>query len=121
MSSRVMLSFPKSSEYIRVARMTAASMASLMGFHVEDVEDIKVLISEMCIYFMNHVEKHEMHIKVIFDNKTHLLEMTVEDLNGGSLQSQDHDMTKMIIESLADSFYFAQDSHQITVVKRVSE
>ena len=45
---RIKLMLPANQEYVSLARLTIASVASSMGFSIGDVEDLKVAVSEAC-------------------------------------------------------------------------
>ena len=44
----VKLSLPAIDSYVAVARLTVSGIASRMNFSIEDIEDIKVAVSEAC-------------------------------------------------------------------------
>jgi len=44
----VRLELPASPEFLRVARMMAAGVASRLGFTLEEVDDLRIAIDELC-------------------------------------------------------------------------
>ncbi|HUQ63179.1 MAG TPA: ATP-binding protein [Acidimicrobiales bacterium] len=44
----VRLEVPAAPEYLRMARMMAAGVASRLGFTLEEVEDLRIAIDELC-------------------------------------------------------------------------
>lgn len=44
----VRLQVPASPEFLRVARMMAAGVASRLGFTLEEVDDLRIAIDELC-------------------------------------------------------------------------
>jgi len=45
---KIGLSVPFKAEYVSVVRLTTSGIASRIGFNIDDIEDIKVAISEVC-------------------------------------------------------------------------
>ena len=44
----IRLSIPNKPEYVGVARLTVAAIASRIGFDIEKIEDMKIAVSEAC-------------------------------------------------------------------------
>lgn len=44
----IKIELPYKAEYVSVARLTASAICTRAGFDVEDIEDIKVAMSEVC-------------------------------------------------------------------------
>lgn len=48
MSDEVKLAVPATPEFVRLARVTAAGLASRLGFTFDDVDDLRLAIDELC-------------------------------------------------------------------------
>lgn len=44
----VVLSTPASPEFLRVARVTASGLASRLGFSIDEVDDLRLALDELC-------------------------------------------------------------------------
>lgn len=68
-------------EYVGIVRLTASGIANRIGFSYDDIEDIKVSISEACTNAVNHAYEQEEggKITVGFGLYEDRLEMMVVD------------------------------------------
>ena len=47
--SSVTITFPASADYLRLARLAAADAGSRAGFDFEEIDDLRIAVSELCI------------------------------------------------------------------------
>lgn len=47
---RVSISIPASPAYLQVVRLMAAGLASRLGFTIDEIEDLKIGVDELCAY-----------------------------------------------------------------------
>ena len=47
-TDEVRLAVPALPEYVRLARLTAAGLASRLGFSFDEVEDLRIAVDELC-------------------------------------------------------------------------
>jgi serine/threonine-protein kinase RsbW len=87
-SSSIELRLPSRLGYEKVAMNTAASVARLMGFSEERVDDLKTAVAEACINAMEHGNKLDdsLSVGVILSMDANSLEVKVTD-NGEGPQS----------------------------------
>ncbi|HET7579589.1 MAG TPA: anti-sigma B factor RsbW [Bacillales bacterium] len=58
------MTVPAKAEYVGVVRLTASGVANRIGFTYDEIEDIKVAVSEACTNAVNHAYKDETEGKV---------------------------------------------------------
>ncbi len=56
----IVLSIPSDASYVRVVRLAVMGIASRMAFSFEDIEDIKLAVSEACNNAILHAQPNEM-------------------------------------------------------------
>ncbi|MGP4081926.1 anti-sigma B factor RsbW [Pseudalkalibacillus sp. R45] len=81
MSDVIEMVIPAKPDYVGVARLTVSGIASRMGYTFDEIEDIKIAVSEAITNAVNHAygSKDEGEIRLsygMFDDK---LEITVMD------------------------------------------
>ncbi len=52
--SKVSITIPSSSEFVGVVRLALSGIATRMNFSIEEIEDIKIAISEACTNAVQH-------------------------------------------------------------------
>ncbi|MDF2675756.1 MAG: rsbW [Bacillota bacterium] len=103
----VKLEIPKKSEYISTIRLTTSALSNIIGFNIDDIEDIKVIISEICTFFISNIKLNEKPLLFEFISEVNSLNVTVTDLNDGEITEENKknsEMCILIIESLADDY-----------------
>jgi serine/threonine-protein kinase RsbW len=83
--SSIELRLPSRLGFEKVAMNTAASVANLMGFSSERIEDLKTAIAEACINAMEHGNKLDetLSVGVILSMGSDSLEVKVLDTGSG--------------------------------------
>jgi serine/threonine-protein kinase RsbW len=84
-ANSIELRLPSRLGYEKVAMNTAASVAKLMGFSEERVEDLKTAVSEACINAIEHGNKLDeaLTVGVVLSMDANSLEVKVLDTGNG--------------------------------------
>ena len=116
---KVLLRIPKKSEYMSTIRLTSSALSNLEGFNIDEIEDIKVVISEICTFFINNLKNNSDDFQVNYEIFPDKLVVTVADLNEGRLSDDclKDNMSIMIIESLSDTYNYDLNNKAITFEK----
>ncbi|MEK6556838.1 MAG: ATP-binding protein [Candidatus Margulisiibacteriota bacterium] len=81
---KIELTIPSISDYVGVARLTASGIASRMKFSHEEIEDIKIAVSEACTNAVQYAYgDHVGQIKLVFTIQDQYLEICVKDNGKG--------------------------------------
>lgn len=120
---KIDLTIPKKSEYISTIRLTTSALSNLKGFNVDEIEDIKVIISEVCTFFISNLEcnNEPFNIKYLINDNNLTVEVT--DLNSGEFTEKNKnnsEMCVMIIESLADCYNIDFENKKIVFEKSIN-
>ena len=84
-ASSIELTLPSRLGYEKVAMNAAASVAKLMGFSEDRIEDLKTAVAEACINSMEHGNQLDEALKVgiVLSMKEDSLEIKVSDQGAG--------------------------------------
>lgn len=120
---KINLTIPKKSEYMSTIRLTTSALSNLKGFNVDEIEDLKVIISEVCTFFISNVENNNEPLDIKYEISSNNLVVKVTDLNSGEISEENRmnsNMCIMIIESLADSYKFDLENKKIIFEKSIN-
>jgi serine/threonine-protein kinase RsbW len=79
----IKLTLPSSPEYVSVARLTLFGIASRMGFNMDQIDDLKVAVSEACTNALIHAENAALTYSVDYIIDVDRLTVEVTDQGKG--------------------------------------
>jgi serine/threonine-protein kinase RsbW len=81
----VKVEIPALSEYVAVIRLAISGVATRMHFNIEEIEDIKIAVSEACTNVVQHAypDQKDGKIKLIATLHPDHLEIVIEDSGKG--------------------------------------
>ena len=84
----ITMSFPAVPELVSTIRLSVSSMASRIAFNVEDIEDIKIAVSEACTNVIQHAypdstPSNERLIHLAVDLTSEKIAITIQDKGEG--------------------------------------
>ena len=111
---KIELKIPSDPQFLQAIRLTTSSLANKVGFDIEGIEDLKVIISEIVTYLIPLNEEILITFE-LYDNKIRLL-VDVEKASYDFESLQDEaKMKRQILMSLADDITFSENN--VTVLK----
>jgi serine/threonine-protein kinase RsbW len=129
----VRLEIPARAEWVAVARLAVAAVASRQRFSVEDIEDIKLAVAESCTNAIQHGSP-DGTIEITCEASSDELILTVRDRGQGPTVSaveeerigdagRTEELGVFLIRALMDSVEYTsdvRDGTQLVMTKRVS-
>jgi serine/threonine-protein kinase RsbW len=118
----VILVLPAKSEYVSTARLTASSVANRVGFNIDEVEDIKVAVSEVCNVILSKSANELNQYRISFEIKNDILEISFIGENSPFKcfdESIENEYCLYIMKALMDSVELCNDNHSIVMTKRI--
>jgi len=129
----VELKIPGRAEWVAVARLAVAAVASRLHFSVDEIEDIKLAIAEACTNSIQSLGGVDAGvIEIVCDARDEELRVTVRDRSTGPhpkptepatvSESRTEALGVFLIRALMDTVDYTTDSHgtELTMTKRVS-
>ncbi len=115
----IKLTIASKPDYISVVRLTSSAIANNMGLSIDDIEDIKVSISEACINALDKTDE----ITIQFQIEENRLIMKVDNVS--PCKDDEIDLQKeielgiLIIESLMDEVNFNEEG--VEMIKYIED
>lgn len=116
-------------EYVSIIRLTTSGIANKIGFNIDDIEDLKVAVSEACTNAIKHSTDKEFSIE--FRELENAIEIEVSDKGIGYEkelipQPEIHEMKEsglglFIIESLMDVVEVKDQGRKIVMRKYLGD
>jgi serine/threonine-protein kinase RsbW len=103
----VVLTFPPDARYVRVVRLTTSGLASLCGFDLDSIEDLKVAVDEVCSTLIELAGDGEVKVSMAITSPPGLkVEGSVDVRDGGALDEVRADLSQRILDVMADDHSF---------------
>lgn len=115
---RIDLKVPVKAEYVSLNRLVSSSLAALMGFDVEAIDDIKVCLGEVCNQCIQlaALEEEVLEIGFLRDGDALRMEVAV-GVNADLDETTDSglEMSRLIVETLMDDFTVSRKNGQVRI------
>jgi len=82
-TERVDVTIPKRPEFVSVARLTAAAVAGRQGFAFDEIEDLKIAVSEACTLLIRAATDTSAPLRIAFVLRGDELAVSVETREPG--------------------------------------
>ncbi|OGH96369.1 MAG: hypothetical protein A2X42_02815 [Candidatus Margulisbacteria bacterium GWF2_38_17] len=111
---------PKGEKFLTVARLAASGIASKMNFPQDEIEDIKMALTEACNNTLPSFNECKNNICINFLMQSDKLEITIED-KSQILEKEDYEKKNALgisfIKSLMDEMEYITDKKLGTTIK----
>ncbi len=99
---QIRLTMPATPHLMRVARLTAAGLASRLGFSLDEVEDLKIAVDELC-YAMVGTRGREGTLTLVYRMTADTLEIEgSSDYDDRSTGSAASELSALILAAVVD-------------------
>lgn len=105
---KIFVKIPSEKKYISTLRLSISSIANTISMDIENIEDLKVSISEVVNLFVDESEFFEISMDV-FDDKIEIEVMPDISLLGIQ-EKEENKFALLILENLVDKIEFRENS-----------
>jgi hypothetical protein len=108
---KVAISIPASPQYLQVVRLIAAGLASRLGFTIDEIEDLKIGVDEMCAY-LTGTQGREGELKISFEVDGSNLGITgsADLAPGQKVRTELTELSQMILSTVVDEARLEQSN-----------
>lgn len=99
----VELSIPVQADLVVLARLTAATVAGRAGFGVEDIEDLRLAVEELCLSLVGTRDDGRLHLAFDCENDTIKVQCWYEMAGPAANGDGADDLSLRILDALVDS------------------
>jgi anti-sigma regulatory factor (Ser/Thr protein kinase) len=129
MSDVVELTIPVRSDLLVLARLTAAALASRADFGIEDIEDLRLVVEELCLSVVGNETDGTIHLQYTREDGLITVGCSLSREGGsdgrtdGRADGEANAMSLRIIEALVDEYgeNMVADRRQAWIRKRRSK
>jgi serine/threonine-protein kinase RsbW len=105
MAEEVELTIPVQADLVVLARLTAATVASRADFDVEEIEDLRLAVNELCLSLVNGGGSGRLHL--VFSRDDDLIEVSCRYHAGSAgvataSAGSSEDLSSRILDALVD-------------------
>ena len=121
----IKMEIPANPDYVSILRLTTSGIANKLGFSMDDIEDMKVAVSEACSNAVKHSEDNKVSINFNLLNNGIQIEI-IDNGKGYDVDSiETPDLTNpkegglglFIIQTLMDDVNISSRGNQGTTIK----
>jgi serine/threonine-protein kinase RsbW len=106
MNDSVELTIPVESDLVVLARLTAATVASRAGFDVEEVEDLRLAVDELCVSIVNGGAVGRISLTFLSKDASVEVMCTLDGAGPAPAETEDdygeHELSARILDALVD-------------------
>lgn len=103
MTDIVELSFPVMADLVVLARLAASTVATRAGFDVEEIEDLKLAVDELCVSLVHERTNGTLALRFTQDEDTVEVSCTYQPILGGRVEEQSVPLTEGLSERILDA------------------
>jgi hypothetical protein len=109
---RIELSLPSDSRYMRLARLMASGVATTCGLPLEEVEDFRIAVDELCATLMEIGDGEQVTLSFVLDGDVLVVEGRTGSSHADGIDEDRLSLSRQILDVVTDGHKLSQvDGH----------
>jgi hypothetical protein len=109
----IRLELPPSHAFLRVARVTAATVGSLAGFDVEQLEDLRIAVDELCSALVELGDGAPLELVLRLDGPELHVAGTTKGGRASGWNESRYNLARQILEVIAPSYRLTDENGSV--------
>jgi serine/threonine-protein kinase RsbW len=113
-SQEVRLTMPASPDLLRVARLTAAGLANRVGFNIDEVEDVKMALDELCFSVVGDVPgSGTIDLRFVLEPGSLVIEGEGPGDGSPARDPETSEFSALILDAVVDEHQISRDGDHV--------
>ena len=114
LAGRVELSLPPDSRYMRLARLMASGVATTCGLPLEEVEDFRIAVDELCATLIELGDGEAVRLAFELGPDTLMVVGTTSTSAGEKIDEERLSLSRQILDVVTDGHELTQDGDRVS-------
>jgi serine/threonine-protein kinase RsbW len=113
-SEEVRLTMPASPDLLRVARLTAAGLANRVGFNIDEVEDVKIALDELCFSLVGDASGGgTLDLRFVLEPGALVIEGAGPANGGPDRDADTRELSALILDAVVDEHEISREGEEV--------
>ena len=113
-AGRIELSLPSDSRYMRLARLMASGVATTCGLPLEEVEDFRIAVDELCATLIELGDGEAVRLAFELGPDTLMVVGTTSTSAGEKIDEERLSLSRQILDVVTDGHELTQDGDRVS-------
>lgn len=118
LAGRIELSLPPDSRYMRLARLMASGVATTSGLPLEEVEDFRIAVDELCATLIEMGDGEAVRLAFELGGDALLVVGTTRTSPGETIDEERLSLSRQILDVVTDGHELTQDGTSVSFQAR---
>jgi anti-sigma regulatory factor (Ser/Thr protein kinase) len=114
LAGRIELSLPPESRYMRLARLMASGVATTSGLPLEEVEDFRIAVDELCATLIEMGDGDPVRLAFELGPDALVVVGTTRRAPGDTIDEERLSLSRQILDVVADGHELTQDGTSVS-------